>query len=188
MQTSSHVADFKDKLEAETDFYIVYKNGKQDKTRLLIRHKNSVDYGAIDRQLRFMGVQSEFSSQLGLLMMPSIMTIQEDFDRLLDALKRVVIQEIEPVYYKIFRPEQAADPGGFLAARLSAELSGCGRPCRDGVYHSLSAGLARHRAGEIMSRELADYLDTFEGNIVGLEHEGYVNVIDEDKVELAEII
>lgn len=182
-------ADFKDKLEEETDFYIVYKDGKQDKTRLLIRHKDSVDYGAIDRQLRFMGVQSEFSSQLGLLMMPSIMTIQEDFDRLLEALKQVVIHKVDQVYYKIFRPEQA------LPIREAFLQPDYPLSYQDAVGQIVTEYIIPYPPGspvivpgEIMSQELADYLDAFEGNIVGLEHEGYVNVLDQDKVEVKEVI
>ena len=175
-------ADFKQKLEDETDFYIVYKDGKQDKTRLLIRHKDSVDYNSIDQQLRFMGVQTEFSSQLGLLLMPSIMTIQEDFDRLLDALKKVTLHKVDQVFYKIFRLEQAI-PIREAFLQQDYPLS-----YQDAVGHIVTEYIIPYPPGspvivpgEIMSQELADYLDNFEGNIVGLEHEGYVNVLDKEE-------
>lgn len=175
-------ADFKQKLEDETDFYIVYKDGKQDKTRLLIRHKDSVDYNSIDQQLRFMGVQTEFSSQLGLLLMPSIMTIQEDFDRLLGALKKVTLHKVDQVFYKIFRLEQAI-PIREAFLQQDYPLS-----YQDAVGHIVTEYIIPYPPGspvivpgEIMSQELADYLDNFEGNIVGLEHEGYVNVLDKEE-------
>lgn len=177
-------ADFKEKLEEETNFYVVYKDGKQDKTRLLIRHKDSVDYASIDRQLREMGVQTEFQSQLGLLLMPSIMSIQEDFDRLLEALKKVHLYPMDQVYYKIFRPEQVMD---IREAFLQPDIS---RSYADAVGEVVTEYIIPYPPGtpiivpgEIMSQEMADYLDNFEGNILGLEHEGYVNILDRETNE-----
>ncbi|WP_459129249.1 aminotransferase class I/II-fold pyridoxal phosphate-dependent enzyme [Guggenheimella bovis] len=177
-------ANFKEKLEAETDFHIVYKDGKQDKTRLLIRHKDSVDYASIDRQLREMGVQTEFQSQLGLLLMPTIMNTQEDFDRLLDALKQVQIYTVDQVFYKIFRPEKALE---IREAFLQESVSKSYRDAIGGIVTEYiipyPPGSPIIVPGEIMSEELADYLDNFEGNILGLEHEGYVNILEDESEE-----
>lgn len=172
-------ADFKQKLEEETDFYIVYKDGKQDKTRLLIRHKDSIDYASADRQLREMGVQSEFSSQLGLLMMPSIMSIQEDFDRLLEALKKVQVYPMDQVYYKLFRPEtRMSSRDTFLQPDLSRSYQDAVGDIVTEYIIPYPPGTPIIVPGEVMSQEMADYLDNFEGNILGLEHEGYVNILD----------
>lgn len=177
-------ADFKEKLEAETDFFIVYKDGKQDKTRLLIRHKESIDYASVDRQLREMGVQTEFQSQQGLLLMPTIMNIQSDFDTLLDCLKKVQIYPLEKMSYKYFRPERALE---IRRAFLQPSVS---KSYRDAVGSIVTEYIIPYPPGspiivpgEIMTEEMAEYLEEFEGNILGLEHEGYVSILEEDEEE-----
>lgn len=174
-------ATFKVKLEAETDFQVIYKEGKQDKTRLLLRHKESVDYADIDKQLRRMGIQTEFQSQLGLLLMPSIMTIQEDFDRLLEAMKELEIEKKDKVVYKQFKPEKVLE---IRKAFLQPSVNRTYREALDGIVTEYiipyPPGSPIIVPGERMSQELIDYLEDFEGSIVGLEHEGYVNILDEE--------
>lgn len=177
-------ADFKEKLEEQTDFFVVYKDGKQDKTRLLIRHKESVDYAYIDRQLRTMGVQTEFQSQLGLLLIPTIMSIQEDFDRLLAALKEVDIVPADQISYKIFRPERALE---IRNAFLQPSINKSYREAVGGIVTEYiipyPPGSPVIVPGEVLSEELAAYMERFEGNILGLEHEGYINILDESLIE-----
>lgn len=174
----TYCEEFKRDLEATTDFRVIYKDGKQDKTRLLIRHLHSVDYAHIDEDLRRMGIQTEFQSQQGLLLMPSIMNTKEDFHRLLDALQRVSIDRRSRVAYKVFRPEKALEiRQAFL--RPSESLSyreALGRVVSEYVipYPPGSPVLV---PGEVMNEELVDYLEDFKGSIVGLEKEGFVNVL-----------
>ncbi|MDI9471880.1 MAG: hypothetical protein GX260_03695 [Tissierellia bacterium] len=178
-------ADFKEKLESETEFFIVYKEGKQDKTRLLVRHRdNNVDYAHIDRQLREMGVQTEFQSQLGLLLIPTIMTIQEDFDRLLEALKKVDITEADEIEYKIFHPERALE---IRNAFLQPSINKSYREAVGGIVTEYiipyPPGSPVIVPGEVLSEDLALYMEKFKGDVVGLEHEGYINILDESRDE-----
>lgn len=174
----SNCEDFKKALEEKTDFRVIYQEGKQDKTRLLLRHTSSVDYAHIDEELRKMGIQTEFQSQQGLLLMPSIMNTKNDFLRLLEALQRVDILKKERVTYKVFRPEKAMEiRQAFL------------RPSQLCSYREALGGIVSEYVipyppgspilvpGEIMNEELVDYLEDFRGNIVGLEKEGFVNVL-----------
>lgn len=173
-------ADFREKLESETDFFLVYKDGKQDKTRLLIRHKKNVDYAYIDRQLREMGVQTEFQSQLGLLLMPTIMNVQNDFDRLLQALKDVEIVEVDEITYKVFHPERALE---IRNAFLQPSINKSYREAVGGIVTEYiipyPPGSPVIVPGEILTEELAEYMEKFEGSILGLEHEGYINILDD---------
>ncbi len=175
------IADFKERLEEETDFYVHYSDRKKiDKSRLLIKHRDNVDYSDIDKQLRSMGVQTEFQSQKGLLLMPSIMNNKEDFDRLFEALSKVVVHKKEKIEYKLFRPKKAME---IREAFLKPSISKSYTESIGGVVTEYiipyPPGSPIIVPGEIMSEELAHYLEEFEGNILGLEHEGYINILEE---------
>ncbi len=175
------ISSFKDQLESETDFYIDYSNKKKiDKSRLLIRHKEHVDYKEIDAQLRAMGIQTEFHSQRGLLLIPSIMNKKSDFDSLLDALKKVVVHKKEKIEYKLFRPDKSMEiREAFLKPSVSKSyIEAIGGTVTEYII-PYPPGSPIIVPGEVMSEELAYYLEEFEGNILGLEHEGYINILEE---------
>lgn len=174
----SYCHEFKIDLEEKTDFRVIYQEGKQDKTRLLLRHTSSVDYAHIDEDLRRMGIQTEFQSQQGLLIMPSIMNTKEDFQKLLEALERVDIRKKERITFKVFRPEKAMEiRQAFLRpSQLSSYREALGKVVSEYVI-PYPPGSPILVPGEIMNEELVDYLEDFRGNIVGLEKEGFVNVL-----------
>ncbi len=176
-----NISAFKETLESETDFYIEYSNkGKIDKSRLLIRHKKNVDYKEIDSQLRVMGVQTEFHSQRGLLLIPSIMNTKSDFDSLLSALKSVVVHEKETIDYKLFRPDKAMEiREAFLKPSVSKSYTEAIGGTVTEYIIPYPPGSPIIVPGEIMSEKLAYYLEEFQGNILGLEHEGYINILEE---------
>jgi lysine decarboxylase len=131
-----------------------------------------------------MGVQTEFQSQLGLLLIPTIMSIQEDFDRLLAALKEVDIVPADQISYKIFRPERALE---IRNAFLQPSINKSYREAVGGIVTEYiipyPPGSPVIVPGEVLSEELAAYMERFEGHILGLEHEGYINILDESLIE-----
>ncbi len=177
----SVIKDFKTNLESQTEFFVYYsENSKVDKSRILIKHRKSVDYKDIDSQLRSMGIQTEFQSQKGLLLMPSIMNTKDDFDKLLDALKNVVVHEKEEIDYKLFRPKKAMEiREAFLKPSISKSYTESVGGIVTEYIIPYPPGSPIIVPGEIMSEELAYYLEEFEGNILGLEHEGYINILEE---------
>ena len=116
--------------------------------------------------------------------MPSIMTIQEDFDRLLEAMKSLEIEKKEKIVYKQFKPEKV------LEIRRAFLQPSVNRTYREALGEVVTEYIIPYPPGspilvpgERMSQELIDYLEDFEGSIVGLEHEGYVNILMDEVQE-----
>lgn len=172
--------EFKKKLENATDFYVNYQEKRQDRTRLLITHREDLDYGELERGLRELGIQSEFSSQEGLVMLTSIMNIKEDFDRLLEGLKSVPLVKGKRIDHRSFRPKRVVElKDAFLkkSSFLSFEEA-LGRVVSEYVI-PYPPGSPLIVPGELMDRELIAYLEDFKGELVGLERPGYIGVLDE---------
>lgn len=172
--------NFKKELEEKTDYYVNYRGKKQDPTRLFICHKEEVDYSLIEKDLRKFGIQIEFSNQDGLLMMPSIMSQQEDFDRLLDALSKIEVSLRPKLSYKNFRPRRVLEvEEAFLQDyKLLSFKEAVGRVVAEYVI-PYPPGSPILVPGEEMDQDLASYLEDFQGEIVGLERVGHVAVVEE---------
>ncbi|NLY72571.1 MAG: aminotransferase class I/II-fold pyridoxal phosphate-dependent enzyme [Tissierellia bacterium] len=171
---------FKEELEKTTDFYVDYRGKRQDKTRLFISHKKEIDYGDLDKKLRARALQSEFFNQDGILLMPSIMNIKNDFDKLLEALQGLELIDKKKLGYKDFRPVRALEVGqAFLRqTRLVSFKEAVGRVVTEYAipYPPGSPVLV---PGEIMDKKLAAYLEDFQGEIVGLERPGYIGILED---------
>lgn len=173
-----HCQDFKVQLEKTTDFRLIYKEGKHDKTRLLLRHKLPIDYSHMEKELRKRGLQIEFQSDQGLLLIPSIMSTREDFSRLLTALKQVQVRKKEKISYQVFRPKKAMEiREAFLKdSKVCSYQEALGEVVSEYII-PYPPGSPILVPGEIMNKELVAYLESFKGNIVGLEKEGFVNIL-----------
>lgn len=177
-----NIEEFKSNLENETDFFISYPEGLYDKTRLLIKHKDIVNYKIIDEDLRRYGVQTEFYSQRGLLLIPSIMNVKSDFSALLNALKKVKIVKEEAIEYKLFKPKKKYEiRNAFLKESVSRSFKEAVGSVVTEYIIPYPPGSPIIVPGEIMSEELSRYLEKFEGSVIGLDYEGYISVLEEEE-------
>lgn len=173
---------FKERLEEETEFFIDCSKNKHDPTRLVIASRDIVDYMYIDKQLRQMGIQTEFASHSGLVLIPTIMSKRTDFEKLLIALKKVEVIKVDELYYKIFKPIKKME---IRQAYLKESTPKSYREAIGGIVTEYvipyPPGTPIIVPGEILNEDMAIYLERFDGNILGLEHEGFLNILINDK-------
>ncbi|PID82348.1 MAG: hypothetical protein CSB16_01925 [Clostridiales bacterium] len=168
----ANIEFFSEELEKKTDFRVLNnKYSTTDKTRIIVAHNKSIDYSHLERKLRENGIQIEFSSDRGLVLISSIMNTREDFLHLIYVLRKVDLKfKDDQIQHKVFKPEiKYSINKTYLKEKekLSLENS-IGRVVCEYIVE-YPPGVPIIVPGEIMSKEIVEYIIRKKMNILLLK-------------------